>query len=96
MLDAHNTFYDSGHAILGDFGAAATYQISPTTKFLEMIEVRAFGLFLDDVIALIADDTGSQLVSALRNLRGNCLASKLSERPDFSTITQTLQSISSE
>lgn len=53
-LYGHNVLYrDDGHALLGDFGAASRYhpEDKALASQLEAIEVRAFGILLEEVAA---------------------------------------------
>ncbi|WP_441295179.1 leucine-rich repeat-containing protein kinase family protein [Massilia glaciei] len=57
-LYAHNIMVDAtGPALLGDFGAATSYErAGPQASQLERIEVRAFGCLLEDLLAQQTND----------------------------------------
>ncbi|MES3021256.1 MAG: leucine-rich repeat-containing protein kinase family protein [Pseudomonadota bacterium] len=102
-LYAHNIMVDaSGPALLGDFGAAASYdRTGPAARLLERIEVRAFGCLLEDLLAHGGeqannrDTTQTPVVLGLGGvfwgqLRDACLDEVVERRPDFSTIVAAL------
>ena len=97
-LYAHNTLIGAeGHAVLGDFGAAAFYDQSDlvVAQALEQIEVRAFGCLFEELlerVELEADATVQQR-SALQTalaLCEACLVSQVSQRPLFKHIEEQL------
>ena len=97
-LYAHNTLIGTdGHAVLGDFGAAAFYDPRNlvVARALEQIEVRAFGCLFEELlerVELEADAT-SQQRSALQTalaLCEACLVSQVSQRPLFKHIEEQL------
>jgi hypothetical protein len=99
-LYAHNILINKKgendlHPIFGDFGAATFYdQTSPDARFIERMEVRAFGCLLEDLLDRVKkeDPNGSnyQLLNQLKNL---CLDQDTSQRPGFKNILTTLESI---
>lgn len=92
-LYGHNILYgQDGHALLGDFGAASFYaQITPP-QACERIEARAFGLRLQELLALASHDKTSapDLFDTLAALAVQCVTPAVSERPAFA---ETMQNI---
>ena len=97
-LYAHNTLIGAdGHAVLGDFGAAAFYDPSDLViaRALEQIEVRAFGCLFEELLERVEleADTTSQQRSALQTalaLSEACLVSQVSQRPLFKQLEEQL------
>jgi hypothetical protein len=95
-LYAHNILVnDSDHSLLGDFGAASSYdrhdQITGTA--LERLEVRAFGCLLEDLLnhCELSDDAAAKLLfDLLDKLKQDCLAQIPIDRPLFGDIRKTL------
>jgi len=100
-LYGHNTLIgDHGHAVLGDFGAAAFYDQSDlvVAKAIEQIEVRAFGCLLEELLERVdlePDDRMKQksVVQKAEALRDSCLLPKVIERPLFATIEKALSEL---
>lgn len=109
-LYAHNIMVAAaGPALLGDFGAATSYdRTAPAARLLERIEVRAFGYLLDELLANRAgsDQTLAQSndLEALRlceddvgrhwaRLRDACLDDVIERRPDFAAIVAALTAL---
>ena len=97
-LYAHNTLIGAdGHAVLGDFGAAAFYDQSDSAvaQALEQIEVRAFGCLFEELLERLTIDVTSENtqpvhVKNINKLRDRCLASDVSQRPLFEEIEREL------
>lgn len=99
-LYAHNILIDnSGHALLGDFGAATIYQQQhDKSELLERMEVFAFGHLVEDLLGLVERKVDEESVSekdayAIEGL--NLLHWKLSnpvvkERPSFAEVYEEL------
>ena len=100
-LYAHNTLIgDDGHAVLGDFGAAAFYDQSDraVAQALEQIEVRAFGCLFEELLERVDLATAStvQQSAALQSalaLCEECLVSQVSQRPFFKQIEEQLAAL---
>ena len=100
-LYAHNTLIgDDGHAVLGDFGAAAFYDQSDSAvaQALEQIEVRAFGCLFEELLERVDRDSGltdqqRAALQAAQELCAQCFAPLLKQRPLFKTIEQRLASL---
>ena len=93
-LYGHNTLYGrQGQALLGDFGAASMYALTPTDRGekYQRMEARAFGCLLEelldrsDVPAPWAD-----VAERLRELSTRCLSECPADRPLFAEIEEAL------
>ena len=91
-LYAHNILVQKdGSCFLGDFGAACSYDKLLEDDRLEKIEVRAFGILIDDVLQVSSlDDEEKEL---LDNLKTDCLNRTLERRPNFKEVLQLLHRI---
>ena len=98
-LYAHNILVDeTGHSLLGDFGAASFYDKSDMVigQSLERLEVRAFGCLLEDMLDRCTPQEESEYdkaVESLRCLQQDCLNQVLSQRPQFTEIGERLTSV---
>ena len=100
-LYAHNTLIGAeGHAVLGDFGAAAFYDQSDlvVAQALEQIEVRAFGCLFEELLERVDRDSGltdqqRAALQAAQELCAQCFAPLVKQRPLFKTIEQRLASL---
>jgi hypothetical protein len=98
-LYAHNILVDeTGHSLLGDFGAASFYDKSDgvSGQALEQLEVRAFGCLLEDMLDRCTLEKSSEhalAVESLRYLQQECLKPVLSQRPRFTEIGERLTSV---
>ncbi len=98
-LYSHNILVDdSGHSLLSDLGAASIYHHAEgiSTEAFERIEVRAFGCLLEELLdrCLPEDITSHQhLVKQLRTLEYTCMDESVVNRPLFSAINTTLNTI---
>jgi hypothetical protein len=103
-LYAHNTLIgDDGHAVLGDFGAAAFYDQSDSTvaQALEQIEVRAFGCLFEELLERVDRDSGltdqqRAALQAAQDLCAQCFAPLVKQRPLFKTIEERLASLTKQ
>jgi predicted unusual protein kinase regulating ubiquinone biosynthesis (AarF/ABC1/UbiB family) len=100
---AHNILVDrqSGHAVICDFGASYCYDATVAGRFWEAMEVRAFGLFMHDMVVRVADGivpciiansscSASGLLQQLDCLVEQCLADNAMRRPTFANIEAQL------
>ena len=98
-LYAHNILHDDlGRCVLSDFGAAAFYDTAtPDAAPLQQLEVRAFGLLLDELVQRCTPAAGGQPAALphLTQLAQDCLAPP-AERPMFAAITARLQQIAAQ
>lgn len=84
-LYAHNVLCnDEGEGLLGDFGAAA-FSPRALASGLERIEVRAFGLLLDELLERAEEDACD-----LRQLAQDCQQPAVSSRPTFEQVAARL------
>lgn len=103
-LYAHNTLIGAdGHAVLGDFGAAAFYDQSDSAlaQALEQIEVRAFGCLFEELLERVDRDSGltDQQRAALRAAQELCarsFAPLVKQRPLFKMIEECLASLTKQ
>ncbi|MBA1205236.1 protein kinase [Pseudomonas capeferrum] len=87
-LYAHNILCDEdGDGLLGDFGAASFHapEANPTAYALERLEVRAFGILLEELLARC-----SQTDPQLRELSMRCQQPEVSRRPSFAELVEAL------
>jgi len=97
-LYAHNTLIgDDGHAVLGDFGAAAFYDQSDSlvAQALEQIEVRAFGCLFEELLERVDRDSGltdqqHAALQAATALCDQCFLPQVLQRPLFAGIEESL------
>lgn len=98
-LYAHNILHDNlGRCVLSDFGAAAFYDTAtPDAAPLQQLEVRAFGLLLEELVQRCTPAAGGQPAALphLTQLAQDCLAPP-AERPMFAAITARLQQIAAQ
>ena len=97
-LYAHNTLIgEGGHAVLGDFGAAAFYDQSDSVvaQALEQIEVRAFGCLLEELLERLNAGCANRaiylaIIIKIERLRDRCLTRVVLQRPLFQQIEREL------
>mgnify|MGYP000548424110 CR=1 FL=1 len=93
---AHNILIDQdAHALLGDFGAGASYDIkSEIAPALERLEVRAYGCLLDDLLNHIASaDADLPIIKDFTQLKNECMQAEVSKRPCFDEICKRIQTM---
>ena len=93
-LYAHNILAKAdGSVYLGDFGAASSYNETYGAKHLfEKLEVRAFGVLIEDVLK-VSELNESQYLK-LNQLSKACLNGVIIERPSFYEIERELKELS--
>lgn len=97
-LYAHNTLIGhDGHAVLGDFGAAAFYDQSDSAvaQALEQIEVRAFGCLFEELLERVelaaqASASPEGLLHSAQELCAQCLTPLVKQRPLFERLEERL------
>ena len=97
-LYAHNILLgQQGHAVLGDFGAAAFYdqQDPAVAQAIQQIEARAFGCLLQELLERVELDAqeAKHWQHVLQNaqlLRDQCLRPDVANRPLFETLEARL------
>ncbi len=101
-LYAHNILVDeSGHGLLGDFGAATLYNNSKgiSCGSFERLEVRAFACLLEDMLDRCRDENLSSyetIVKELYLLKDLCMDKSVVHRPLFTDIYTTLAKIENQ
>jgi hypothetical protein len=91
-LYAHNILVQEGGAcFLCDFGAACSYDDVLKDNRLEKIEIRAFGVLIEDVLKVSNVQVQEEI--ELSSIKKKCLKSKLEERPDFKKLSQLLNQL---
>ena len=99
-LYAHNTLIDkSGHALLGDFGAATIYDNCDKKEEIEKMEVLAFGHMIEDLLGLVERRIGEEdvfnekdgyVIEGLNALHYRCTNPIVRERPGFGEVVEIL------
>jgi hypothetical protein len=96
-LYAHNILHtDAGDALLGDFGAASLFDTGGRqAAALQKLEVHAFGLLLEELIARCDstarnDPAGLAILGSLAALRDACIHPAPAARPFFDEIVRRL------
>ena len=69
--------------MLSDFGAAS---VLPEGSGLARLEMRAFGLLVDELLLVSADEVGS----VLRDVRDACLHPEVARRPGMAEVVDAL------
>jgi serine/threonine protein kinase len=103
-LYAHNILIDkSGHALLGDFGAATMYgKEFDHQERIEKMEVFAFGHLIEDLLGLVERRVGEEglieekdayFIEGLNMLHYKCSHPVVGERPSFAEVLETLEAI---
>lgn len=92
-LYAHNILINNtAQCLLGDFGAATFYnKQSHKTHNIELIEVRAFGCLLEDILNLVPENSiDKRLKETWESLISDCFYPQVNARPLFSELINTL------
>lgn len=94
-LYGHNILHTpGGNALLGDFGAASLFQPDGEhADGLQKLEVRAFGLLLEELLARCDSDSDTATLDALKVLRDACLQPRTTGRPLFNDIVRKLDAL---
>ena len=103
-LYAHNILIDSsGHALLGDFGAATIYgKAFEKQELIEKMEVFAFAHLIEDLLGLVErrveegsflDEKDAGFIEGLNELHYRCSHPIVMERPTFGEVFEILDSI---
>jgi len=103
---AHNILHSpSGHALLGDFGAATIYRKeNEHADALERMEVFAFGHLIEDLLGLVErrvgregedvwDEKDARAIEELNELHYLCMFPVVSQRPAFKKVCEILGAI---
>ncbi|GKT60843.1 serine/threonine protein kinase [Colletotrichum tofieldiae] len=99
-LYAHNIlFNETGHALLGDFGAATIYEHLDGFDF-EKLEVLALGHLVEDMLGLVnvkeEDSKGQKVLQELRMLHTRCSTPIVRARPTFAEVAGGMQAATRE
>ena len=96
-LYAHNTLWHpgTGHARLSDFGAATvlTHLPATTRQALLALEVRAFGLLLQELAERLADAGGAHAPGPLLHLAQACAQPLPQARPPMGEVVAALDAL---
>lgn len=95
-LYGHNILWNpQGDCLLGDFGAASFHALDDTeeTRALQRIEVRAFGILLEELLERIETGLSPGQHERLRALVGDCCQPQVLARPGFAEVIGVLQGI---
>jgi hypothetical protein len=99
-LYAHNIMVDpEGNPLLGDFGAVSPLRggLSPYATALERLEVRAFGILAEELLALGAPHLAAgdeTIVGRIRQLAASCMRPQVAARPTFAEVIEDLGGVS--
>jgi hypothetical protein len=76
-------------------GAGAAFCYPREQQFWEVMEVRAFGLFLNDLVQRIGGEEGGSAegVEKLKQLVAACVDSEASSRVDFAAVCEALDGV---
>jgi len=91
-LYGHNLLYNKeGDILLGDFGAASFIPTSTSqAELLEKIEVRAFGILLDEVLSM-SHVSEQRTKTQLYELSSRCVTEEVAKRPKFKDIEDEIK-----
>ena len=95
-LYGHNILLnDQGDCLLGDFGAASFHSTTDSleTRALQRIEVRAFGVLLEELLARIDSGLSNERREVLEELAQRCSQADVLGRPGFSEVIEVLQQL---
>ncbi|GKT51382.1 malignant fibrous histiocytoma-amplified sequence 1 [Colletotrichum spaethianum] len=96
-LYAHNILVnETGHALLGDFGAATIYEHLDGFDF-EKLEVLAFGHLVEDMLGLVnikeEDGRGQKALRELQKLHTHCSTPVVCERLTFAQAVREIRAV---
>ncbi|WDH33275.1 leucine-rich repeat-containing protein kinase family protein [Pseudomonas chlororaphis] len=95
-LYGHNILWNpQGECLLGDFGAASFHSLADTeeTRALQRIEVRAFGILLEELLARIESGLSPRQHERLAALVNDCCQPQVLARPGFAEVGEVLRGI---
>jgi hypothetical protein len=95
-LYGHNILWNpQGECLLGDFGAASFHALADTeeTRALQRIEVRAFGILLEELLARIESGLSPLQHERLAALVNDCCQPQVLARPGFAEVGEVLRGI---
>ncbi len=95
-LYGHNILTDnSGNSFVGDFGAASLYEPGSAAGLMrERVDVRAFGILLDELLSrtIYVDHTSPASVVKLHQVKSDCMDKIPNQRPTFTNICEVIAS----
>lgn len=95
-LYGHNTLFDAqGDCLLGDFGAASfhTQDDTPQSQALQRLEVRAFGILLEELLDRQDGSLAPAQHQGLRELVQRCQQPHVLARPAFEQVIRELDNL---
>ncbi|ROL89998.1 leucine-rich repeat-containing protein kinase family protein [Pseudomonas chlororaphis] len=95
-LYGHNILWNpQGECLLGDFGAASFHALADTeeTRALQRIEVRAFGILLEELLARVESGLSPLQHERLAALVNDCCQPQVLARPGFAEVGDVLRGI---
>ncbi|UCR83915.1 leucine-rich repeat-containing protein kinase family protein [Pseudomonas chlororaphis] len=95
-LYGHNILWNpEGKCLLGDFGAASFHALADTeeTRALQRIEVRAFGILLEELLERIESGLSPRQHERLQALVSDCCQPQVLARPGFAEVGDMLRGI---
>ncbi|MGY4818141.1 leucine-rich repeat-containing protein kinase family protein [Pseudomonas chlororaphis subsp. piscium] len=95
-LYGHNILWNpEGECLLGDFGAASFHALADTeeTRALQRIEVRAFGILLEELLERIESGLSPRQHECLQALISDCCQPQVLARPGFAEVGDMLRGI---
>ncbi|WP_409300245.1 leucine-rich repeat-containing protein kinase family protein [Pseudomonas sp. KCJK8993] len=95
-LYGHNTLFDAqGDCLLGDFGAASFHaqDDTPQSQALQRLEVRAFGILLEELLDRQDGSLAPAQHQGLRDLVQRCQQPHVLARPAFEQVIRELDSL---
>ncbi|NBF09941.1 leucine-rich repeat-containing protein kinase family protein [Pseudomonas sp. Fl4BN1] len=95
-LYGHNILWnEQGDCLLGDFGAASFHAQgdTPETRALQRLEVRAFGILLEELLERGDGSLAFEQRQKLQALVQSCCQPEVLARPDFMQVSQVLEAV---
>jgi hypothetical protein len=87
-LYAHNTLVSGNRALVSDFGAACFYRVNEAlnSHLVERVEVRAFGILLEELVMRASPEGSNSNLQPLRELVVLCTSPDVERRPCFEEV----------
>ena len=109
-LYGHNIMCSQdGTALLGDFGAATIYCScvaddessvvgcsSEISEQLQRIEVRALGILILELLSIVKDRSGCNVMERMTIIANSCISESCNERPLFAAVDEDLKRLIAE
>ena len=89
-LYAHNILWNGADAVLTDFGAASLLPPAPAMPRLALLESRAFGILLGELLDRCPEAVA---IPALSQLASTCMTADVAARPAMADITASLSAV---